>query len=163
MIRILAADGIDKLAKDEFTKKGYEVVEQFYEAEELGEKLKEFDVLVVRSATKVRTAVIDKAAAAGRLKLIIRGGVGIDNIDATYAEEKGIKVRNTPNASSISVAELTIGHMITVSRFINTANVTMRAGKWDKKNYQGTEIYKKTLGLIGFGRISKEVAKEQQL
>ena len=69
--------------------------------------------------------------------------------------ENGLTVNNTPNASSISVAELTLGHMFAVSRFINTSNVTMRQGKWEKKAYKGIEIFGKTLGLIGFGRICK--------
>ena len=86
-----------------------------------------------------------------------------DNIDVKYAQANGIKVMNTPNASSISVAELTIGQLFVLARFINTANVTMRDGKWEKKKYKGTEINGKTLGLIGFGRIAKEVAKRAEL
>ena len=159
MIRVLVTDGMEKNAIKELKAKGFEVVEKFYEPEALGEQLKEFDVIVVRSATKVRQPIIDKAAEAGRLKLIIRGGVGVDNIDVAYAREKGIKVTNTPNASSASVAELALAHMFAVSRFINISNVAMRQGKWDKKKYAGVEINGKTLGLIGFGRISKELAK----
>lgn len=156
---MLVTDGMERSALEELRKKGFEVIEKFYNAEDLGEALKDFDVLVVRSATKVRKAVIDKAAEAGRLKLIIRGGVGVDNIDVEYAEEKGIRVTNTPNASSSSVAELTIGHMFALARFINMSNITMREGKWEKKHYEGVELYGKTLGLIGFGRIAREVAK----
>lgn len=159
MVRILVTDGMEQSGIDELRAKGFEVVEKFYQPEELGEALKEFDVLVVRSATKVRKPIIDKAAEGGRLKMVIRGGVGVDNIDVAYAIEKGIKVTNTPNASSASVAELTIGHMFAVARFINIANVTMREGKWEKKHYEGIELNGKTLGLIGFGRISREVAK----
>ena len=91
--------------------------------------------------------------------MVVRAGVGLDNVDLEYAREKGVKVLNTPKASSVSVAELTIGHMLCISRFINTANVTMLEGKWEKKKYKGTEICGKTLGLIGFGRIAREVAK----
>ena len=160
MIRVLVTDGMEKSAVEELKAKGFEVVEQFYEPEVLGEELKEFDVIVVRSATKVRQPIIDKAAEAGRLKLIIRGGVGVDNIDVAYAMEKGIKVTNTPNASSASVAELALAHMFAVSRFINISNVSMRQGKWDKKKYEGVEIGGKTLGLVGFGRISRELAKK---
>ncbi len=160
MIRVLVTDGMEKSAVEELKAKGFEVVEQFYEPEVLGEELKEFDVIVVRSATKVRQPIIDKAAEAGRLKLIIRGGVGVDNIDVAYATEKGIKVANTPNASSASVAELALAHMFAVSRFINISNVSMRQGKWDKKKYEGVEIGGKTLGLVGFGRISRELAKK---
>lgn len=159
MIRVLVTDGMEKSALEELKIRGFEVVEKFYEPEILGEVLKDFDILVVRSATKVRKAVLDKAAEGRRLKLIIRGGVGVDNIDVDYAELKGIKVANTPNASSSSVAELTIGHMFALARFINMSNVTMREGKWEKKRYEGVELYGKTLGLIGFGRIAKEVAK----
>lgn len=141
----------------------FNVIEQFYEKDVLGDKLKDVDVLVVRSATKVTKDVIDKALEGKKLKLIVRGGVGLDNIDVKYAQANGIKVMNTPNASSISVAELTIGQLFVLARFINTANVTMRDGKWEKKKYKGTEINGKTLGLIGFGRIAKEVAKRAEL
>jgi len=162
MYRVLVTDGMDKCAVEQLNQKGYEVVEQHFELDALGEELKNFDVMVVRSATKVRQPIIDKAAEAGRLKLIIRGGVGLDNIDVAYAMEKGIKVSNTPKASSSSVAELAIGHMFAISRFINISNVTMREGKWEKKKYKGVELAGKTLGLIGFGRISREVAKRAE-
>ena len=162
MIRILAADGMEASAIAELQAKGYEVVNEHYEADELGKKLADFDVIVVRSATKVRVPVIDEAAAAGRLKLIIRGGVGVDNIDVSYAEEKGITVRNTPAASSASVAELTIGHMFSVARYIGIANATMRSGQWNKKKYEGSELAGKTLGLVGMGRIAREVAWRAQ-
>lgn len=163
MIRILANDGMNKNAVNGLIDLGYEVVEDHYDKDELLVKIKEFDVLVVRSATKVTKEVIDAATVKGaKLKLIIRAGVGVDNIDVTYARDKGLTVNNTPNASSASVAELAIGHMFAVSRFINTANVTMRQGKWEKKAYTGTEIFGKTLGLIGFGRIAREVAKRAE-
>ena len=162
MIRILAADGMEASAIAELQAKGYEVVNEHYEADELGKKLADFDVIVVRSATKVRVPVIDEAAAAGRLKLIIRGGVGVDNIDVKYAEEKGITVRNTPAASSASVAELTIGHMFSVARYIGIANATMRGGQWNKNKYEGSELAGKTLGLVGMGRIAREVAWRAQ-
>ena len=156
-IRVLASDGMDKAGVAKLQELGYEVVEQFYEPEELARQVKEFDVLVVRSATKVRAPIIDAAAAAGRLKLIIRGGVGIDNIDAKYATEKGIAVTNTPKASSESVAEMAIGHMFALARHIHIANVTMRQGKWEKKAYKGIELAGKTLGLVGCGRIGRYV------
>lgn len=158
MVRILASDGMDKSASAALKDAGYEVVEQFYGEEELKEKVKEFDVLVVRSATKVREAVIDAAAEAGKLQLIVRGGVGLDNIDVEYARSKGIVVTNTPSASSASVAELAIGHMFALSRFLYLSNVTMREGKWEKKAYKGVELAGKTLGLIGMGRIGRETA-----
>ncbi len=161
MARILASDGMDKSAVAKLTELGYEVVEQFYEPDELAQQLKEFDALVVRSATKVREPIIDVAAEAGRLKLVIRGGVGVDNIDVDYAKSKGIDVTNTPNASSDAVAELAIGHMFCLSRFLHIANVTMREGKWEKKAYAGgIELAGKTLGLIGCGRIGRSVGKK---
>jgi D-3-phosphoglycerate dehydrogenase len=159
MIRILANDGIEKKAVEALEEKGYEVIKDHIEPEELKKEIKNIDCLIVRSATKVRKDLIDEAAVNGRLKLVIRGGVGIDNIDAAYALENGIQVNNTPNASSISVAEMTFGHMLSAARNIAIANVTMRQGKWEKKKYQGNELYGKTLGLIGFGRIAREVAK----
>ena len=159
MVRILATDGIESSAAKALKDLGFEVVEQFYDENELPARAAEYDVIVVRSATKIRKPVIDAAAAAGRLKLIIRGGVGIDNIDAVYAKEKGIDVQNTPLASSASVAELAIAHMFSLARFIYDANVTMRAGKWEKKRYEGSELAGKTLGLIGMGSIAHCTAK----
>lgn len=159
MIRILASDGMEKSAVAALEQLGCEVVCRFYEPDQLAQQVKEFDVLVVRSATKVREPIIDAARESGRLKLIIRGGVGVDNIDVSYAREQGITVCNTPAASSASVAELAIGHMFALARHIGIANVTMREGKWEKKAYAGTEIAGKTLGLLGFGRIAKEVAR----
>ena len=160
MIRILASDGLDKSAVKKLCENNCEVVEKFYNAEELAKELCNYDVLVVRSATKVRKPVIDAAAEGGRLKLVIRAGVGVDNIDVKYAREKGIKVTNTPKASSASVAELTIAHIFSLARFVGVANVTLREGKWEKKAYKGIEINGKTLGLVGFGRIAREVAKK---
>lgn len=159
MLRILAADGMEAAAVAKLREMGHEVVEQFYEADELAKQLADFDVLVVRSATKVRVPVIDAAKAAGRLKLVIRGGVGVDNIDVAYAEEQGIKIRNTPAASSNSVAELALGHMFAIARYIHIANYTMRNGEWNKKKYEGIELGGKTLGIIGYGRIGKALAK----
>lgn len=159
MIRILASDGLDKSAAKKLCENNCEVVEKFYSEEELARELNNYDVLIVRSATKVTRLVIDAAAKVGRLKLVIRAGVGMDNIDVKYAQEKGIKVMNTPKASSASVAELTIAHMFSLARFVGIANVTLREGKWEKKAYKGIELLGKTLGLVGFGRIAKEVAK----
>lgn len=159
MVKILATDGIEASAAKALTDLGFEVVQQFYDENELPAKAAEFDVVVVRSATKIRKPVIDEAAKTGKLKLVLRGGVGIDNIDAAYAKEKGIEVQNTPNASSASVAELVIAHMFSLARYIYDANVTMRAGKWEKKRYEGIELAGKTLGLIGMGRIGRCTAK----
>ena len=105
-MRILVTDGMDKTAMAQLREAGHEVVEQFYEPDQLGAALKEFDAVVVRSKTKVRANHIDEAKG-GKLKLIIRGGVGVDNIDVKYAEENGITVKNTP-ASSASAASASI-------------------------------------------------------
>ena len=138
---------------------GHEVVEQFYEPDQLGAALRDFDAVVVRSKTKVRANHIDEAKG-GKLKLIIRGGVGVDNIDVKYAEENGIAVRNTPGASSQSVAELAMGHMFACTRYISIAGHTMREGKWEKKAYgKGIELTGKTLGIVGFGRIGQKLGK----
>ena len=158
-MRILVTDGMDKTAMAELREKGHEVVEHFYAPEELGAALREFDVAVVRSKTKVRANHIDEAKG-GRLKLIIRGGVGVDNIDVQYAEENGIKVRNTPRASSQSVAELALGHMFSCARYISIAGHTMREDKWEKKAYgKGMELSGKTLGIVGYGRIGQALGK----
>jgi len=156
--KILVADGMDKAGVATLKELGHTVVEEHYELEDLKEKIVDFDCIVVRSATKVREPLIDIAAESG-LKLIIRGGVGVDNIDVKYAEGKGIAVRNTPKASSASVAELAIGHMFSLARHLYISNVTMRNGEWNKKQYKGIELAGKTLGLIGSGRIGMETAK----
>ena len=157
MALILANDGIDASAKQALIDLGHVVDTAKYEGDALLARLAEVDAVIVRSATKIRNPEID-AGAAGNLKLIIRGGVGVDNINVDYAEEKGIEVRNTPAASSSAVAELALGHMLSLARHIGEANVTMREGKWLKKQYSGTEIAGKTLGLIGFGRIARSLA-----
>ena len=163
MKRILVTDGMDKGALAALREAGYEVVEQFYAPEELGKALQEFDCVVVRSATKVRKNHIDEALQTGRLKLIIRGGVGVDNIDVAYAEEHGIAVRNTPRASSNSVAELAMAHMFSCSRFVSVAGHTMREGKWEKKAYgKGIELMGKTLGVVGYGRIGQRLGAMAQ-
>lgn len=160
MLKILITDGMDKKAVQTLKDMGHQVTEQFYEPQELKERVKNFNVVIVRSATKVRKDIIDSVLQTGNLKLIIRGGVGVDNIDVTYAESKGIKVRNTPKASSSAVAELALGHMFSLARFVGISNVSIREGKWNKKKYTGIELSGKTLGLIGFGRIGKELAKK---
>lgn len=160
MVHILATDGMDENAIEQLSRLGHEVTEQFYNPEELGDALQHYDVVVVRSATKIRKPIIDKALAHGQLKMIIRAGVGLDNIDVKYALEKGLDVRNTPNSSSASVAELALAHMLTLARFVAISNVTMRNGEWNKKAYKGIELSGKTLGLVGFGRISLELAKK---
>ena len=161
MIRVLTNDGLQKGAINKLTSLGFEVVNNHYDKDELGTALKDFDILVIRSATKVTADILDKAQG-GKLKLIIRAGVGIDNIDVPYATQKGIVVKNTPNSSSESVAELAIGHMFALARFIAISNCTMIDGQWNKKQYEGIELGGKTLGIVGMGRIGKALAKKAE-
>ena len=109
-----------------------------------------YDGMVVRSRTKIPEAVLD---AATNLKIVVRGGVGLDNIDVQYATSKGVSVRNTPKASSNSVAELALGYMLALARRIPQSTMSMTAGEWKKKQLKGSEIAGKTLGLIGYGNI----------
>jgi D-3-phosphoglycerate dehydrogenase len=124
--------------------------------EDLVNVLPAYDGMIVRSRTKVRKALID---ACPNLKVIVRGGVGLDTIDHEYAVSKGVAVMNTPLASSASVAELAIGFMFALARSIYKATSSMKAEKWDKKNFEGDEIGGKTLGIIGMGNIGKETAQ----
>ena len=156
-MRILVTDGMDKSAIATLRERGHEVIEQFYEPNELGEALRDVDVVVVRSKTKVRKEHID-AAKGGKLKCIIRGGIGIDNIDADYARMNGIQVRNTPDASTESVAELALAHMLACARYVSISGNTMRNGQWEKKAYgKGIELVGKRLGIYGYGRIGKRL------
>ncbi|MBU1636756.1 D-2-hydroxyacid dehydrogenase [bacterium] len=157
-MKILVTDGMDKSAIAELKALGHTVDEQFYEEADLIKAIADYNCVVVRSATKVTRAVIEGGK---NLKLIIRGGVGTDNIDKVAAKEKGIEVRNTPGASSISVAELVIAMMFGVARALPAATASMKAGKWEKKVFsKRIEIEGKTLGIIGTGRIGAALAKK---
>jgi D-3-phosphoglycerate dehydrogenase / 2-oxoglutarate reductase len=158
-MKILASDGIVENAVEKIRSMGCQVDEASYSPEELPEKLREYDALILRSATKITQQIIDKMGSDSKLKLIVRAGVGLDNIDVAYARENGIEVHNTPNSSAPSVAELTIGHMITLARHLLSSNITMRQGKWNKKLYEGRELRGSMLGIIGLGRIGHEVAQ----
>jgi len=116
----------------------------------------EADVVLIRSKTKVTKEYID---ASPKLKLVIRGGVGLDNVDREYAKQKGIIVKNTPEASSIAVAELAFALMIALSNHLPLADASMHEGKWLKKELKRTELYGKTLGILGMGRIGTELGK----
>ncbi|MDR6943625.1 D-2-hydroxyacid dehydrogenase [Mucilaginibacter pocheonensis] len=162
MIKILANDGIDPIGKKLLEDAGFFVDTNNIPQEELPEKLKNYDAITVRSATKVRKALID---ACPNLKVIGRGGVGMDNIDVEYAREKGLSVYNTPASSSLSVAELVFGSLFGAVRFLPDSNRKMPvegATNFNglKKAYaKGVELRGKTLGIVGFGRIGREVAK----
>ena len=161
-MRVLVTDGMDAGALAKLREDGFEMVEQFYEPDELGVALREFDAVIIRSATKIKEPQID-AAKGGRLKLIIRAGVGVDNIAVKYAEEAGITVKNTPRASSNAVAELAIALLFSCARYISIAGHTMREQKWEKKAYsKGFEVMGKTAGVIGYGRIGQMVGAKCQ-
>ncbi|NNL32719.1 MAG: 3-phosphoglycerate dehydrogenase, partial [Flavobacteriaceae bacterium] len=163
-MKILANDGISQSGVDALEKEGFEVITTTVAQEQLENYINENNiaVLIVRSATKVRKDLID---ACPNIKIIGRGGVGMDNIDVEYARKKGIHVINTPAASSSSVAELVFAHLFGGVRFLHDANRNMPLDgdtkfKSLKKNYaNGVELRGKTLGIIGFGRIGREVAK----
>jgi len=162
MIRILANDGIDPIGKELLEKAGFEVDTTSVPQEQLAEKLKEYDAITVRSATKIRQPLIDSCP---NIKLIGRGGVGMDNIDVDYARSKGVAVVNTPASSSLSVAELVFAHLFNGVRFLYDANRKMPVNGQSKFNdlkkayAKGTELRGKKLGVIGFGRIGREAAK----
>lgn len=162
MIKILVNDGIHPDGQLLLEEAHYQVDTTKIAQEDLPARLPEYDAIIVRSATKVRRDLIDQCP---NLKVIARGGVGMDNIDVEYALSKGIKVINTPRASSQSVAELVVAHLFTLSRFLHRANREMPTEgttgfKALKKQYsKGTQLRGKTLGIIGFGRIGQEVAR----
>lgn len=162
MIKILANDGIHQDGKTLLEEADYEVVTEKVPQEDLPKVLPGYDVIIVRSATKVRKELIDLCP---NLKIIARAGVGLDNIDVDYAREKGITVMNTPAASSQSVAELAFAHMFNLARGLHDANRKMpEKGDTEfkslKKAYsKGIQLRGKTLGVVGFGRIGQEVAR----
>ena len=129
---------------------------QFGEVSQDKDCLSKADVVLIRSKTKVTKEYIDSAP---NLKLVIRGGVGLDNVDLEYAKEKGIIVRNTPAASSIAVAELAFTLMICLPNHVVKGHNSMHAGEWIKKELKRSELYGKTLGILGLGRIGVELAK----
>ena len=161
MIRILANDGIAANGKKLLEDAGFEVVTEKVAQEDLMQELNNYDAIIVRSATKVRKELID---ASPNLKAILRGGVGIDNIDHAYAKSKGIPTYNTPAASSEAVAELIFGHFFGLSRFLNRANRELpdagnEFGKLKKAYAKGQQMRGRTLVIVGFGRIGIAAAR----
>jgi D-3-phosphoglycerate dehydrogenase len=157
MKRVLIADPIEESAIAKLKAAGLEIVIRDAEKDGPIEKqIKGFDCVVVRSATKITKEVID---AADKLKLVVRAGVGLDNVDKKAADAKGVIVQNTPEAPSISVAEMVFSLMFALARNISQADSSMKGGRWDKKKLSGTELWQKTIGIVGFGRIGLEVGK----
>jgi len=156
-MKVLVCDKTDTGCIDQMTAAGLTVDSKFeITPEELMTTLPEYDVAVVRSRTKIRQPLIDVCP---NLKLIVRGGVGLDSIDVDHARSKGIEVRNTPLASSDSVAEMAVGYMFMLARSLYRATATMKNEQWEKKSFSGDEIGGKTLGLIGIGNIGKATAR----
>lgn len=156
MANIAVTDGMDPVAVNNLINAGHNVVEQHYTQEELASgALADFDAVVIRSATKLSSEIIEKSS---NLKFIGRAGVGVDNIDLHAATKSGIVVCNTPQASTNSVVELTIGHLLASCRHIPRGDRGLRDGLWEKKLLKGTELSGKRLGLVGFGRIAQGVA-----
>ena len=156
--KVLASDPLAAESVAAMRDAGLEVDEKTeLSVEELKAEIGAYDAIVIRSATKVRAEIID---AATNLKLVVRAGVGLDNVDVEYAKKKGLEVRNTPAASSNSVAELALGHILSLARHIGRGTASMKAGKWEKKQLKGIEIEGKTLGIVGIGRIGQMLAKK---
>ena len=164
MKKILANDGLSKTGINHLEKNGFTVINEKVAQENLEKYINDqkIEILLVRSATKVKSKLIDNCP---NLKIIGRGGVGMDNIDVKYAQKKGKEVYNTPGASSSSVAELVFAHLFSISRFLHQSNREMplngeTAFKSLKKKYsKGTELKGKKIGIIGLGKIGQEVAK----
>lgn len=161
-IKLLANDGIDDIGKSMLEKEGFEIDTQRISQADLPKKLPEYQGIIVRSATEVRRELIDQCP---DLKVIARGGVGLDNIDVDYARSKGIAVINTPAASSESVAELVFAHILGVARYLHQSNRTMPTtgdkefGKLKKQYSDGLELKGRTMGIIGFGRIGQALGR----
>lgn len=146
-MKVVVSDNMNPGALEIIKETGAEVI---YKPESLETALADAEILVVRSATKVTADLLSKAP---KLKAVVRGGVGLDNIDQEACKERGIEVENTPGASTNAVAEIALGLMLSTVRNIQRGYLTMKEGKWEKKSLSGTEIHGKTLGLIGCGRI----------
>ena len=160
-MRVAVTDGMAKEAVKKLENAGCDVIQEFIEHDDLvNGSLAEFDAVIVRSATKLSEEMMQ--ASLPRLKVIARAGVGVDNIDVDAASRLGLPVVNAPRASTQSVVELTIGHLLGSLRFIPRADRSLRSGQWAKKELKGTELFGKRLGLIGFGRIAQGVAKVAQ-
>jgi len=156
-MKIMVSDKLPSQAVDRLERAGHEVFVAWDEPKEkLPELIGEYDALIIRSATKARGDLLE---AATNLKVIGRAGIGLDNVDLDACKERGIKVVNTPLATTVSVAELTLLHMLASVRDIVTGTVTTKEGKWEKKKLAGNELFSKTVGLLGIGNIGKAVAE----
>ena len=159
-MKVLISDNISQKCIDILKNGGLAVdVKVGMKPEELKASIGEYHGLVIRSATKVTSEIID---AARKLKVIGRAGSGLDNVDKAAATKKGIVVMNTPGGNTITTAEHTIAHIVSLARLIPQATISMKTGKWEKKKFMGVELFNKTLGVIGIGNIGSQVAKRMQ-
>jgi len=157
-MKILVTDKLADEAIQLLKNNGFEVKFEELDHDGIMKEIADYDGIIVRSRTKVTADIIEKGAS-GNLKVIGRAGIGVDNIDVKKATELGIKVVNSPTGSTMSVAELAIAHLLALARFIPKADASMKRGEWIKKQLKGTEIYGKTIGLIGSGNIAQHVAR----
>ena len=156
-MKILITDKMADEAVKVLEDAGHAITYQEMDAETLLKEISHYDALMVRSRTKATKEIVE-AGAKGSLKVIGRAGIGVDNIDIKTAASLGIKVVNAPTGATVSVAELAIGHMLSLSRYLTVADATMKKGEWAKKKLKGTELHGKTLGLIGCGNIGRQTA-----
>uniref|UniRef100_A0A8C4P099 phosphoglycerate dehydrogenase n=1 Tax=Dicentrarchus labrax TaxID=13489 RepID=A0A8C4P099_DICLA len=157
---VLISESVDPRCRAILEENGIRVTEkQNMKKDELIAEIKDYDGLVVRSATKVTADIIN---AADNLKIIGRAGTGVDNVDVDAATKKGIIVMNTPSGNTISAAELTCALLMSLSRNVPQAAMSMKQGNWDRKKFMGAELFGKVLGIVGLGRIGKEVASRMQ-
>ncbi len=148
MPSVAIMDDMDEEGLDILRRNGFEILPR--------EKFEEADAIVVRSATKVNREFLDRCK---NLKLVVRLGVGLDNVDVEYAKKRGVEIRNTPKATAVSVAELTLGLILSALRMIPQAHISTKEGRWEKKRFLGSELYGKNVGIVGLGNIGSEVAK----
>ncbi|MER3524686.1 MAG: phosphoglycerate dehydrogenase [Ignavibacteria bacterium] len=159
-MKILVSDQLEQSCIDILVSEGFEVDNKpGLPADELQRIIGEYDALVVRSATKVTADVLTRAS---RLKIVGRAGTGVDNIDVPAATRKGILVMNTPGGNTISAAEHTVSMLLALARNIPQAHASLVQGKWERKKYTGVEVFEKTLGVVGLGKIGREVASRCQ-
>ncbi len=160
MARVLATDGLDLESAEMLLEKGHNVDMRHFERRELLEgALSGYDAIIIRSATKIDSEVLAaNMSPNSHIRLIVRAGVGLDNIDLEKTSEYGILVKNTPTASTNAVVEFTIGHLLAGVRNISRADRDLRSTVWSKKTSTGSELSGKNLGLLGYGRISRGVA-----